>query len=129
MTLSRMNRLWAMRGVVLGGVLAILGSPALADEPIGVIKRAKATCASSAAASTSPPPRGTLIQRGDRVITGPNGYASVTMRRTAPITLGSRQRRGARPLCGRREPEVTRAGPRYCRGCLVLRGEPAGYRG
>jgi hypothetical protein len=60
----------------------------LADEPIGIIKRSKGDVRIERSGEHIPAGKGTLIQRGDRVITGPDAYASVTMRRTAPVTLG-----------------------------------------
>ena len=74
--------------VVLAAVVAMLSSTALADDPIGLIKRSKGDVRIERSGEHIPAARGTLIQRGDRVITGSNGYASVTMRRTSPITLG-----------------------------------------
>lgn len=79
---------WAIRNVVLASMLAFAGGAALAEEPIGVIKRSKGDVRIERGGEHLPAGKGTLIQRGDRVITGTSGYASVTMRRTAPITLG-----------------------------------------
>ena len=73
---------------LLAAALAIAAASALADEPIGVIKRSKGDVRIERAGEHIPGAKGTLIQWGDRVITGPDAYASVTMRRTAPITLG-----------------------------------------
>jgi hypothetical protein len=73
--------------VVLAGALAILGSSALADEPIGVIKRARGDVRIERSGEHIPAKKGSLIRRGDRVITGPSSYANVTMRHAAPITL------------------------------------------
>ena len=80
--------MWAIRNVILASLLAVVGGTALAEEPIGVIKRSKGDVRIERSGEHLPAGKGTLIQRGDRVITGPSGYASVTMRRTAPITLG-----------------------------------------
>ena len=78
----------AIRGVVLASLLAVVGTAAWAEEPIGVIKRAKGDVRIERSGEHLPAAKGTLIQRGDRVITGPTASASVTMRRAAPITLG-----------------------------------------
>jgi hypothetical protein len=73
--------------VTLATALAFFASSALAD-PVGVVKRANGhvTIERSGAQVRALP--GTELQRGDRVITGEDGYASVTMRRTAPLTIG-----------------------------------------
>ena len=77
-----------IRSVVLAGVLAAVGTAAWADEPVGVIKRAQGDVRIERAGEHLPAGKGTLVQRGDRVITGPTASATVTMRRAAPITLG-----------------------------------------
>src|SRR4051812_3634150 len=66
----------------------MIGGLALADEPIGVVKRAKGDVRIERGGEHIGARRGTLIQPGDRLITGPNSYATVNIRRTSPITLG-----------------------------------------
>ena len=79
----------AKRNVALASILAVVGTAAAwAEEPIGVIKRARGDVRIERAGEHIAAASGTVIQRGDRVITGPAASASVTMRRTAPISLG-----------------------------------------
>jgi hypothetical protein len=107
---------WTIRGVVLAGALAIVGTAAWAEEPIGVIKRAKGDVRIERAGEHIPVAKGTLIQRGDRLITGPAASASVTMRRTAPITLGPGNDVTLDRYAADEQPTVNRAAPPILQG-------------
>jgi hypothetical protein len=73
--------------VVVATAFTLFASSAFAD-PVGVVKRAngRVTIERSGVQVRAVP--GAELQRGDRVITGEDGYASVSMRRTAPLTIG-----------------------------------------
>jgi hypothetical protein len=105
-----------IRGAVLAGVLAFVGTAAWADEPIGVIKRAKGDVRIERAGEHIAATKGTLIQRGDRVITGPTASASVTMRRTAPITVGPGNDVVLDRYAADEQPTVKRAAPPILQG-------------
>lgn len=70
-------------------VVALMATSALADEPIGVIKRSSGQVAIERAGMQIPPVAGTTVQRGDRVITGPDGAVSVAIRGAAPLRVGA----------------------------------------
>ena len=108
--------MWAIRSAVLAGVLAMAGGTAFAEEPIGVVKRAKGDVRIERSGEHLPASKGSLIQRGDRVITGADGYASVTMRRAAPITLGPGNDVALDRFAGDEGPTVTRPAPPILQG-------------
>ena len=66
----------------------MIGGSVLAAEPIGVVKRSQGDVRIERNGEHLRGARGSLLYHGDRVITGQNGHVSVTMRRTAPLTLG-----------------------------------------
>ena len=68
--------------------MAFLATSAFADEAIGVIKRTSGQVAIERAGVQIPPAPGTEVQSGDRVITGPDGAVSVSIRGAAPIRVG-----------------------------------------
>lgn len=69
-------------------VIAFMATSALADEAIGVIKRTSGQVILERAGVQIPPTAGTQVQVGDRVITGPDGAASVAIRGAAPVRVG-----------------------------------------
>jgi hypothetical protein len=73
--------------VTLATALAFFATSALADA-IGVVKRAKGPVTIERSGVQVRAQPGAELQRGDRIITGQDGYATVSMRRTAPLTIG-----------------------------------------
>ena len=78
----------AKRTLVCASLLALLPASAFAEEVIGVIKRAKGPVMVERAGVKAEVANGAEILRGDRVITGSDGYVSINMRRAAPVTIG-----------------------------------------
>jgi hypothetical protein len=74
--------------VVIAALAAMMGGSVLAAEPIGVLKRSNGDVRIERNGEHLKGARGALLYQGDRVITGANSHASITMRRTAPLTLG-----------------------------------------
>ncbi|HEX2828044.1 MAG TPA: hypothetical protein VHP37_16950 [Burkholderiales bacterium] len=74
--------------VAVAALIAMMAGSVLAAEPIGVVNRSKGDVRIEREGEHLKAGRGALIYRGDRVITGPSAHASITMRRTAPLTLG-----------------------------------------
>jgi hypothetical protein len=72
----------------LATIFALLCTTTYADEVIGVVKRVKGPVAIERGGVTTNAAPGAEVQRGDRVITGHEGFASIAMRRTAPLTVG-----------------------------------------
>lgn len=69
-------------------VIAFMATSALAEQPIGVIKKTVGRVAIERAGLQIPPEPGTEVQIGDRVITGPDGAVSVAIRGAAPVRVG-----------------------------------------
>jgi hypothetical protein len=75
--------------VAAATVLAVAATTSLADEAIGVIKRSYGVVVLERGTDQIVPRAGTEILRGDRLITGENGYASISMRRAASVSVGA----------------------------------------
>lgn len=74
--------------MVVATLFATMGGSAFADEPIGVVKRAKGDVRIERSGEQIPAAHGTLVYRGDRLVTGAAGSASVAMRRTPQLSVG-----------------------------------------
>jgi hypothetical protein len=75
--------------IALAAVLALLATFAVAaEEPIGVVKRSTGQVTIERSGTQLPAVQGVEVQRGDRVLTGPDGYASINLRGTAPVSIG-----------------------------------------
>jgi hypothetical protein len=74
--------------IALAAVLALGAATATADDAIGVVKRAKGPVVIERGTQQLTAAPGVEVQRGDRVVTGPNGYASINLRGTAPVSVG-----------------------------------------
>lgn len=74
--------------VALAAVLSLTAASALAEDTIGVVTRAKGPVTIERSGTPMPATPGLEIQRGDRVVTGPNGYTSISLRGTAPLSVG-----------------------------------------
>ena len=69
--------------------LALAATTSLAHVTIGVIKRSYGHVVLERGTHQIVPRAGTEILRGDRLITGDNGYASISMRRAASVSVGA----------------------------------------
>ena len=74
--------------VTLATVLALLAMPAVAQETIGVVKRSTGQVAIERDRVHISAPQGTELLKGDRIITGPDGYANISMRRAVQLNVG-----------------------------------------
>ena len=86
MTVQR-SAVFVKLSVVALAVVAAPTTRAALAEPIGVMKRVTGDVRIERSGQHIPARSGSLIQRGDRVITGPRASASVNMRLAAPITV------------------------------------------
>ena len=105
-----------IRTLTAATVLALLPFAALAEEVIGVVKRAHGTVQLERAGMKATAAPGTEIQRGDRLITGSDGYASVSMRRAAPLTVGPQNEVTLDRFAAEERPTVKRAPPPILQG-------------
>lgn len=74
--------------VAVAALLALLATSALAQDPIGIVKRIKGDVVIDRAGVQVAPVAGTEVFRGDRLITGAAGYASISMHRAASLAVG-----------------------------------------
>ena len=100
-----------MRTLIVATLLALLSTSAFADEVIGVVKRAQGPVMIERAGVKANVTRGAEIQRGDRVITGSDGYVSIAMRRTGPVTIGPESEVALDRFAADEQPIVKRAPP------------------
>src|SRR5690242_14999553 len=94
----------------------MIGGSVLAAEPIGVVKRSQGDVRIERNGEHVKGVRGSLLYHGDRVITGQNGYASVTMRRAAPLTLAPGNDIPVDRYAADEIPSVTKAPPPILQG-------------
>lgn len=69
-------------------VLGLLTCSAGAQEVIGKIKNSSGQVRVERLGVQAPIGRGADVLEGDRLITGPDGHATIAMRRAAPLTIG-----------------------------------------
>lgn len=74
--------------LTLAILLAVLTSSALATDWVGVVKRSTGQVSLVRGGEQLPAPAGTEVRRGDRLITGRNGYVNVRIRGAAPVSVG-----------------------------------------
>jgi hypothetical protein len=74
--------------LILTIALTLFALPALADEYAGVIKTSKGTANVDRAGKQITLAPGVQLHKGDRIITGNNGYVGITMRDDTLLTLG-----------------------------------------
>ncbi len=74
--------------IVFAGALALTSVCAYAQEAIGVVKRSQGHVVIERAGVPITPEPGTVVHRGDRLVTGADGYTSISMRRAASISVG-----------------------------------------
>ena len=74
--------------LALAAGFGLLAVSSYAQEVIGVVKSSKGDVVIERAGVQVKPERGTEVHKGDRLITGPRSYATVAMRRAAPVSIG-----------------------------------------
>ena len=74
--------------LALAAVLSLAAASVLANDTIGMVKRSAGPVTIERSGAQMPATPGLKVQRGDRVVTGPNGYASISLRGTAPLSVG-----------------------------------------
>ncbi|MDB5904112.1 MAG: hypothetical protein JWM26_2990 [Betaproteobacteria bacterium] len=74
--------------LILTIALTLFALPALADEYAGVIKTSKGTANVDRAGKQIALAPGVQLHKGDRIVTGNNGYVGITMRDDTLLTLG-----------------------------------------
>ncbi|HYH42430.1 MAG TPA: hypothetical protein VD867_10625 [Burkholderiales bacterium] len=74
--------------VTLATLFALLAMPALAEDTIGVVKRSNGHVVIERDRVQIAAPQGTELLKGDRIITGPDGYANISMRRAVQLNVG-----------------------------------------
>jgi hypothetical protein len=75
--------------IAAAAMLALAATAAAAAETIGVIKRSQGDVVLLRGADEIAVKPGMQIERGDRLITGESGYASISMRRAASLSVGA----------------------------------------
>jgi hypothetical protein len=74
--------------VAVATALGLLTASSMANEVIGSIKSSKGHVVIERAGSQFTAVRGSEVFKGDRVITGADGVATIAMRRAAPVNIG-----------------------------------------
>ena len=67
---------------------ALLSASAIAQDTIGVVKRSKGHAVVERQGTPMMLQAGTHLLRGDRVVTGADGYINIHMLRAAPLSVG-----------------------------------------
>jgi hypothetical protein len=106
----------AVHKLVLTSLLALSGASAYAGETIGVVTRAKGDVRIERDGEHIPARRGTVIEYGDRLITGPTAHASVNMQRGGPISIGPGTDASLDRFAADERPTVKRAPPAILQG-------------
>lgn len=75
--------------IAAAAVLVLSATASVAEEAIGVIKRSHGQVVIQRGTLEMTAKSGTEIQRGDRLITGGDGYASISMKRAASLSVGA----------------------------------------
>jgi hypothetical protein len=74
--------------VAVAAALGLMTVSSMAEEVIGVIKSSKGQVVVERAGAQFSAVRGSEVLKGDRVITGADGVATIAMRRAAPVNIG-----------------------------------------
>ena len=71
----------------LAAGLTLAAMPASAQDYVGVVKRSSGQVLIEREGVKLAPSNGLELMRGDRLITGPDGYAQIKLRGAAPISI------------------------------------------
>jgi hypothetical protein len=88
MTRTGGTRKTILFGLAAATALAVLAASAYAQQAIGVVKRSKGEVRVQRAGAQLTVAKGTALQRGDRLLTGRDGYAYIDIHGAAPIAVG-----------------------------------------
>lgn len=102
--------------VAAATVLALAATASLAEESIGVIKRSYGHVVLERGTDQIVPKAGTEVLKGDRLITGENGYASISMRRAASVSVGANSAVPLDRYAADTAPVVRKPAPRVLQG-------------
>jgi hypothetical protein len=69
-------------------VLALLATSAIAQDSVGVVKRAQGSVVIDRDGAQLTPKPGTELLRGDRLITGPDGHANLKLYTAGSLSIG-----------------------------------------
>lgn len=78
----------SLLNITATGVLVLFATAALAQDDIGVVNRSRGEVIIERGGVQVTPASGQAVQRGDRLITGADGYASISMHRAASVSIG-----------------------------------------
>ena len=92
--------------------IAFAAGNALAQDTIGVVKRASGEVLIERAGATMKAGKGTPLQHGDRLTTGKDAYAYVDMHGAAPLAIGPETTVSLDRFSGDDKRVVHRSGPR-----------------
>lgn len=70
----------SMLKLATAAALACAAGTAIAEDPIGVVRRAAGSVQIQRADAVVPTTKGTQLRKGDRIVTGKDGYIDITMR-------------------------------------------------
>jgi hypothetical protein len=102
--------------MLLATALAFVATSAAAQEAIGVLKRTKGDVAIQRGNVRIQAPKGSELQRGDRIVTSKNGYAYVQMRGAAPLAIGPETEVSLDRFAGDDQRVLHRSAPRLLQG-------------
>ncbi len=78
----------AASALALATLLSVIATSALAQDVMGVVKRSSGSVVFERSGSQVAVAPGTVVLRGDRLVTGADGYASIRMYGAAPLSVG-----------------------------------------
>jgi hypothetical protein len=96
--------------------LSLLAAAAHAEQSIGVVKRSKGEVLIERAGAQLPVAKGTALQRGDRLLTGRDGYAYIDIHGAAPISIGPETNVGLDRFLPDEKRVTSRSAPRLLQG-------------
>jgi hypothetical protein len=105
-----------LMGLAVAAALALLAASAHAQQSIGVVKRSKGEVLVQRAGAQLPVAKGTELQRGDRLLTGRDGYAYIDIHGAAPIAIGPETSVGLDRFVPDEKRVTSRSAPRLLQG-------------
>jgi hypothetical protein len=112
MTTTTTSRIAAALAALMAAMFALGSVSAFAQDSIGIVKRCKGDVFVERAGARLPAPKGTVLYRGDRLVTGRDAYAYVNIRGAAPIAVGPETHVTLDRYVSDEQPAASRAMPR-----------------
>jgi hypothetical protein len=106
----------ALLGVAAATTVALLAASAHAQQAIAVVKRSKGEVLVERGGARVPIGKGTELRRGDRVVTGRDGYAYIDIHGAAPVAVGPEMSVGLDRFVPDDKRVANRAAPRLLQG-------------